>query len=75
MGFNFYSDPEFGVEFLFMLGPHWQTFLINVIKRLFSRKTIKFGYIYIYIKYQLESGGVNHFLHTQGGGGILTVGL
>ncbi len=48
-GWIFLLDPE---EFFFM--PEWQTFLINVIKRLFSRKTIEFGYI----KYELEDGWI-----------------
>ncbi len=30
----------------------WQTFLINVIKRLFSKKTLEYGFI----KYEFEGG-------------------
>ncbi len=55
--------------------PHWQTFLINVIKRLFSWKTIEFGYI----KYELKGGsgivyrlkGVLIFFAYVEGGGLI----
>ncbi len=60
------SDPEGvgGGEFMFM--PHWQTFLINVIKGCFHEEKkiiIEFGKI----KYELEGGGVKVFICSRGG--------
>ncbi len=45
--------------------------LINLIKRLFSQKTIEFGYIK-YIKYEHMGGGkLKLFLHTRGALGFV----
>ncbi len=52
------GEVEWGLCIFFM--PLWQTFLINVIKRLFSWKKIKFGYI----KYEL---GGDFFIHIWRG--------
>ncbi len=59
-----------GVELILFM-PHWQTLLINVIKRLFSLQQLnlknnlnKFGYI----KYKFEEGGLIFFYKLKGGG-------
>ncbi len=51
----FVSNSEGGGELFFM--SHKQTFLINLIKMLFSCDTIEFGYI----KYELGGGGAIFF--------------
>ncbi len=71
-GLEFWGNQWMGVNCFqtlkvvgILLIPHWQTILFNVIKRLFSWKTIEFGYI----KY--EAGGrrgVWNVLCTRGAG-------